>query len=171
MSVRKSREKLQTNVWKIYSKPLKKFKHTGTPQKIFKYNPLFCSFSLQVIFFSEQPFYGNYSTIDSHINSVISNTFAYSLRWRRKPWKGLFGTAQPSFSPSPAGSFRLWSDFGHSFHLKWVNCAKDFRKIEGQQIRQVVSLTERCIIEGWETKIWSTYLLSIKSYSLLFHIM
>ena len=51
LSVRKSREKLQTNVWKIYSKPLKKFKHTGTPQKIFKYNPLFCSFSLQVIFF------------------------------------------------------------------------------------------------------------------------
>ena len=36
----------------------------------------------------------------------------------------------------------------HSFHVKWVKCAKDFRKIEGQQIRQVVSLTERCIIEG-----------------------
>ena len=36
----------------------------------------------------------------------------------------------------------------HSFHVKWVNCAKDFRKIEGQQIRQVVSLTERYIIEG-----------------------
>ena len=36
----------------------------------------------------------------------------------------------------------------HSFRVKWVKCAKDFRKIEGQQIRQVVSLTERCIIEG-----------------------
>ena len=36
----------------------------------------------------------------------------------------------------------------HSFHVKWVKCSKDFRKIEGQQIRQVVSLTERCIIEG-----------------------
>ena len=36
----------------------------------------------------------------------------------------------------------------HSFHVKWVKCAKDFRKIEGQQIRQVVSLTERCIMEG-----------------------
>ena len=78
LSVRKSREKLQTNVWKIYSKPLKKFKHTGTPQKIFKYNPLFCSFSLQVIFFSEQPFYGNHSTLDSHTNTVISHTLAYS---------------------------------------------------------------------------------------------
>ena len=36
----------------------------------------------------------------------------------------------------------------HSFNVKWANCAKDFRKIEGQQIRQLVSLTERCIIEG-----------------------
>ena len=36
----------------------------------------------------------------------------------------------------------------HSFHVKWVKCAKEFRKIEGQQIRQVVSLTERCTIEG-----------------------
>ena len=40
----------------------------------------------------------------------------------------------------------------HSFHVKWVKCAKDFRKIEGQQIRQVVSLTERCIIEGEKPK-------------------
>ena len=46
-----------------------------------------------------------------------------------------------------------------------------FEKIEGQQIRKVVSLTERCIIKGWETKIWSTYLLSIKGYSLLFNSM
>ena len=36
----------------------------------------------------------------------------------------------------------------HSFHVKWVKCAKDFRKIEGQQITQIVCLTERCIIEG-----------------------
>ena len=40
----------------------------------------------------------------------------------------------------------------HSFHVKWVKCAKDFRKIEGQQIRQVVILTERCIIEGEKPK-------------------
>ena len=37
---------------------------------------------------------------------------------------------------------------GHSLHVKWVKCTKDFRKIEGQQIRQVVSLTEKRIIEG-----------------------
>ena len=33
-------------------------------------------------------------------------------------------------------------------HCKWVKCAKDFRKIEGQQIREVVILTERSIVEG-----------------------
>ena len=39
---------------------------------------MLCSFSLQLIFCSEQPFYGNYSTSDSHTNTVISHTFAYS---------------------------------------------------------------------------------------------
>ena len=34
-----------------------------------------CSFSLQLIFFSEQPFYGNYSTLDSNTNTVISHAF------------------------------------------------------------------------------------------------
>ena len=83
MSVRKSRKKLKTNVWKIEAK------HRYAP-KFFKHNPLFCSFSLQVIFFSEKPFYGNYSTLDSHTHTVISHTFTYSSRWRRKPWQGLF---------------------------------------------------------------------------------
>ena len=49
------------------------------------FNLLLRSFSLQLIFSSEQPFYGNYSTLDSHTNTVISHTFAYSSRWRRKP--------------------------------------------------------------------------------------
>ena len=39
-------------------------------------------------FFSEQPFYGNYSTLDSHTNTVIFHAFAYSSRGRRKPWQG-----------------------------------------------------------------------------------
>ena len=47
--------------------------------------PLLGSFSLQLIFFSEQPVYGNYSTLDSHTNTVISHAFAYSSKWRRKP--------------------------------------------------------------------------------------
>ena len=37
-----------------------------------------------------QPFYGNYSTLDSQTNTVISHTFAYSSKWRLKPWQGLF---------------------------------------------------------------------------------
>ena len=40
-------------------------------------------------FFSEQPFYGNYSTLDSHTITVISHAFAHSSRWRRKTWQGL----------------------------------------------------------------------------------
>ena len=39
--------------------------------------PLLCSFSLQFVFFSEQPFYGNNSTLDSHISTVISHMAAY----------------------------------------------------------------------------------------------
>ena len=50
---------------------------------------MLCSFSLKFIFFSEQLFYGNYSTLDSHTNTVISHAFAYSSRWRRKPWQSL----------------------------------------------------------------------------------
>ena len=37
------------------------------------------SFSLQIIFFSEQLFYGNYSKLDSHTNTVISHAFAFCL--------------------------------------------------------------------------------------------
>ena len=39
----------------------------------------------KLYFFSEQLFYGNYSTLDSHTISVIAHAFAYSSRWRRKP--------------------------------------------------------------------------------------
>ena len=41
-------------------------------------------FSLQLKFFSEKPFYGNYSMLDSHTKTVISHLFAYSSRWH---WK------------------------------------------------------------------------------------
>ena len=89
LSVRKSREnyrqiygKCKASLWRNLS--------TDTPPKFFLDNLLHCSFSLQLIFFSEQPFYGNYPTLDSHTNTVISHAFAYSSRWRRKPWQGLF---------------------------------------------------------------------------------
>ena len=59
-----------------------------TPSVVF--SRFFRSFSLQFIFFSEEPFYGNYSTFDSHTNTAISHAFACSSRWRRKPWQGLY---------------------------------------------------------------------------------
>ena len=72
---------------------MEKFKHRYAP-KMFKYNPSLCSFRLQLIFFSEKPFYGNYWTLDSHINTVISHMFAYfRSRWRRIPWQSLLFTA------------------------------------------------------------------------------
>ena len=46
-------------------------------------------------FFLEQSFYGNYWTLDSQTNTVISHEFAYSSRWRRKPWQGLFRRIRP----------------------------------------------------------------------------
>ena len=52
---------------------------------------------LFTIFFSEQPFYRNDWTLNSHTNTVISYPFAYWSRWRRKPWQGLW------FSPCKWG--------------------------------------------------------------------
>ena len=65
LSVKISWEKLQTNIWKIWSKLLEKFKHSNSSQNLLL-KPLLCTFSLKFIFFSEQSFYGNYSTLDSH---------------------------------------------------------------------------------------------------------
>ena len=92
MSVRKSGE----NYRQIYGKSKTasgEIQAQVRPQTFFTTDPLLCSFSLQLTFFSEQPFYGNYLTLDSHTNTVISHTFAYSSRWRRKLWQGLFLSA------------------------------------------------------------------------------
>ena len=70
---RQIHRKSNTSVWRKLS--------TVTAPKI-----LCCSFSLQLIFFSEQPFYANYY---SHTNTVISHAVAYSSRWLSKPWQGL----------------------------------------------------------------------------------
>ena len=44
---------------------------------------MLCSFRLQLIFFSEEPFYGNYSTLNSHTNTVIFHAFAYKVYLHR----------------------------------------------------------------------------------------
>ena len=70
------------------------------------------------------PFYGNYSTLDSHTNTAISHTFAYSSRWRRKPWQGLLRFAfslnsvtaslQLRFNLSKLFSLNRWGWFVHN---------------------------------------------------------
>ena len=85
LSVRKSPE----NYRQIYGKSkasLWRNLSTGKPPIFFQDNPLLYNFRLQLIFLSEQSFYGNYSTLDSQTNTVISHTFAYSSGWRRKPY-------------------------------------------------------------------------------------
>ena len=63
LSVRKYREKLQTNIWKIHKASVwRNFMHRYAPE-IFQCNPLLSSLSLQLTFFSEQSFYGDYSTL------------------------------------------------------------------------------------------------------------
>ena len=83
LSVRKSWE----NYRQIYGKSkesLWRNLSTGRPPIFFQDNPLLCSLSLQLIFFSEQPFYGNYSTLHSHTNTVISHTFAQLVKMASK---------------------------------------------------------------------------------------
>ena len=75
MSVRKSRE----NYRQIYGKSkasLWRNLSTGTPPKCFRTILCFVALVYNWFFFSEQPFYGIYSTLDSHTNTVISHTFA-----------------------------------------------------------------------------------------------
>ena len=57
---------------------------------------------LKFIFFPEQSFYGNYATLNSHTNTVISQAFAYSSRWRRKPLQDLLLSVFGGFYASGA---------------------------------------------------------------------
>ena len=82
MHLRKSREnyrqiygKSKANLWRNLG--------TGTPPNVFR--TILCFAALVYNWYFVHSFYGNYSTLDSHTNTVISQTFAYSSRWRRKP--------------------------------------------------------------------------------------
>ena len=76
LSVRKSRE----NYRQIYGKPKASFWRnlsTDRPPQFFRTILCFVAIVYNCFFFSEQPFYENYSTLDSHANTAISHTFAY----------------------------------------------------------------------------------------------
>ena len=90
MSVRKYREKLQTNIWKIYKASLWRNLSTGTPPKFF--SAILC---LVVLVYNWYVFQNSrFTEIIRHYcfrtNTIISHTFAYSSRWCRKLWQGLF---------------------------------------------------------------------------------
>ena len=57
---------------------------SGYVPPIFYYNLLLCGFSLEFIFFSEQPFCRNYSTLDSHTNTVISRAVVHFVKMASK---------------------------------------------------------------------------------------
>ena len=53
-------------------------------------------------FFQNSRFYGNYSTSDSHTDTVLSHAFAYSsISWRRKPSRGLWSVKSCRFKSQP----------------------------------------------------------------------
>ena len=46
---------------------------------------VYLKFTSYHFFFSEQPFYEKYSTLDSQSNTAIFHAVAYSTRWLPKP--------------------------------------------------------------------------------------
>ena len=46
---------------------------------------VFQRFLCDVMYSHSRSMDGNYSTLDSHTNTVISHTFAYTSKWRLKP--------------------------------------------------------------------------------------
>ena len=61
------------------------FWHSFIPPIFFSKNPFPNAKSFQFMNFSEAMFYENDLTSDFHTNTVISDVFAYSSKWRRKP--------------------------------------------------------------------------------------
>ena len=74
-------ENLKASVWRNLS--------TGTPPKFFSTILCFAALVYNWCFFQNSPFTEIMRHTDSHTNPVISHTFAYSSRWRRKPRQGL----------------------------------------------------------------------------------
>ena len=87
--MRKSREnyrriygKFKASLWRNLS--------TGTPPKFFRTILCFVALVYNWYFFQNSRFT---ALLDSHTNTAISHAFAYSSRWRRKPWQDLLTDA------------------------------------------------------------------------------
>ena len=70
---------IQTNVWKVQN-TTGRFLAQLHPSNFFP-----SAKSFQFMNFSDAMFFENYLTLDFHTNTVISDVFAYSSKWRRKP--------------------------------------------------------------------------------------
>jgi len=125
---------------------------TRTPPKIFRTILCFVALVYNWYFFQNQPFYGNYSTLDSHsdTNTVISHTFAFSSRWRRKLWQGLFkyDVKEPTLT-------MFEKSIGHvdpSYSCKWsvFQWGRDFYKCAA------IVITKQRLAKGDEPFIWDT---------------
>ena len=75
---------IQTNVWKIQN-TTGRFLAQLHPSNFFLKILFPSAKSFQFMNFSEAMFYESYLTSDFHTNTVISDVFAYSSKWRRKP--------------------------------------------------------------------------------------
>ena len=78
-----SREKIADKCIEKLKMPLGKF--CKRLVKFGLYNPLPCTFSSQVINFSELVFNKNYLTLDPNTNTASSLRFAYLSKWQSKP--------------------------------------------------------------------------------------
>ena len=79
------------NIWKISNKHLEKFKYNYCHQNLLvKSIAVQLQYTIHNYFFQNTRFYGSYSTLDYHTNTVISQAVPYSSRWLPKPRQGLF---------------------------------------------------------------------------------
>ena len=76
---------------------------TGTPPKFSSTILCFVALVYDSYYFQNSHFW----TIDSQTNTVISHTFAYSSRWRRKPWRGQFKKADSRWRLSKLTNFEF----------------------------------------------------------------
>ena len=110
----------------------------------------------------------NYSTLDSDTITVISHVFAYSSRWRRKPWQVYTGRTQlglcfPFFGRSSSLSFPSSSRTSSSFlTCSNIRILADFFRAIVSEVRANSLLSSASPMANWFNSI-SVHSLSLTS--------